>query len=86
MKGALARVYMYVSTCYWDTFTCCDSDASNKAEMKPWLLATMMRWHSIFPPSSDEIARNDAAFSLQGNRNPFVDYPAWAAKVFTTSS
>lgn len=84
MKGALARVYLYVSTCYWDTFTCCDSEASVNAVMRPWLLATMLRWHASFPPSTDELARNDAVFGMQGNRNPFIDYPAWAAKAFAS--
>lgn len=82
VKGALARTYMYVSVAYWDTFTCCTTDANVNAEMLPWLLATMLQWHGQFPPSAQEQARNDAAFALQGSRNPFVDYPDWAAKVW----
>jgi endonuclease I len=82
VKGALARVYLYVSTAYWDVFTCCDTDASVGAQMRPWLLATMLEWNQQFPPTPDEAARNDAVYSLQNNRNPFIDYPAWAAKAF----
>ena len=83
MKGALARVYLYVSTCYWDTFTCCDTEASVNAVMRPWLLSTMLRWNEEFPPNADELARNDAVFELQGNRNPYIDYPAWGPQAFT---
>jgi endonuclease I len=82
VKGALARTYLYVSTCYWDTFTCCDTDANVNAAMRPWLLATMLNWNAAFKPSSDEQARNDAVFALQGNRNPYVDFPAWADKAY----
>lgn len=31
VKGSLARVYLYVSTCYWDTFTCCDTEGARLA-------------------------------------------------------
>lgn len=83
MKGALARVYLYVSTCYWNTFNCCDTEASVNAVMRPWLLATMLRWNIEFPPLDDERNRNDVVFGLQGNRNPFIDFPAWGDKAFT---
>ncbi|HEY9721059.1 MAG TPA: endonuclease, partial [Oscillatoriaceae cyanobacterium] len=34
-----------------------------------------------YPPTPVEIARNDAIFQAQGNRNPFVDHPAYVDAV-----
>ncbi len=35
-KGLLARAHMYMALAYANIFTCCDNDAVNKAELKPW--------------------------------------------------
>ncbi|MBP5230587.1 MAG: endonuclease, partial [Clostridia bacterium] len=39
------------------------------------LLSTLIRWSFEDPVDSKEIARNEAVYSLQKNRNPFIDYP-----------
>lgn len=36
---------------------------------------TLVRWNRIDPPSIVEANRNNYIESVQGNRNPFVDYP-----------
>lgn len=82
VKGLLARAYFYVSVSYADTFTCCDTDGTNGAQIKEWLLATLLDWHNAYPVTAGEAERNDAVYALQGNRNPFVDYPEWVQKVF----
>ncbi len=35
----------------------------------------LRKWHKDDPVDSEEIARNDAVEEVQGNRNPFVDFP-----------
>lgn len=40
-------------------------------------LATLVQWHAQDPVDSREIARNNAVYAAQGNRNPFIDNPAW---------
>lgn len=82
VKGLLARVYFFMSTRYADTWTCCDTDGANGAAMKPWLLATLLEWHTTFPLSQRELDRNEVVYGIQGNRNPFVDHPDWVAKTF----
>jgi endonuclease I len=46
------------------------------------LLSTLLAWHQADPPDARERARNDVVFSWQGNRNPFIDHPEWAACLF----
>lgn len=46
-------------------------------------LATLLAWHEADPPDADERRRNEVVFAFQGNRNPFVDHPEWAACLFS---
>jgi hypothetical protein len=47
------------------------------------VLSVLLQWHALDPPSPLEIARNDKVCrKYQGNRNPFVDKPFLAARVF----
>ena len=45
-------------------------------------LSTLIEWHKADPVDDREGRHNEAVFEVQGNRNPFVDNPAWAACVF----
>jgi endonuclease I len=38
-------------------------------------LEVLQAWNKLDPPSSVEKLRNDTVQKIQGNRNPFVDYP-----------
>ena len=41
----------------------------------PWALDMLMKWSKDDPVSQKELDRNEAVYQMQGNRNPFVDYP-----------
>lgn len=45
-------------------------------------LADLLRWHAEDPVDDKERLRNEAVYSYQGNRNPFIDNPQWVACVF----
>ena len=45
-------------------------------------LTTLLQWHVEDPVDAKEIARNNAIFGFQGNRNPFIDNPQWVACLF----
>jgi endonuclease I len=45
-------------------------------------LTTLCEWHFADPVDANDIWRNDVVFAAQQNRNPFVDHPEWASKVF----
>lgn len=80
-KGDLARIYFYMVTCYEPlagTWTSDMFDAESEDGYQPfaqWAFDMLMRWAKEDPVSQKEIDRNEACYQLQGNRNPFVDYP-----------
>lgn len=45
-------------------------------------LSTLLQWHLDDPVTAGEQLRNDVIYSYQGNRNPFVDNPQWAACIY----
>lgn len=46
------------------------------------LLDVVLAWHEQDPPDAKEHLRNEVVYSYQGNRNPFIDRPEWAACLF----
>lgn len=40
-----------------------------------WAVTMLLRWASEDPVSEKEIARNNAVYKIQKNRNPYIDYP-----------
>ncbi len=88
IKGDIARIYFYMITRYenlcgsWghSVFT------STYPGLTQWTLDMMMRWSKQDPVDAVEIARNNAVYEVQGNRNPYVDYPGleeytWGTKM-----
>lgn len=73
-KGNTARALFYFYTVYGR-----QADLSNfRVEQ-----ATLVNWHREDPVSALDLARNDAVYSHQGNRNPFVDHPEFVESVGT---
>lgn len=44
-------------------------------------IETLKEWSKLKKPSNYELHRNEAIFKIQGNRNPFIDFPEWVDKV-----
>ncbi len=86
-KGDFARTYFYMTTRYYTEDASWSSSGSvTKCELKPWTIALMLQWDSLDPVSAKEIARNNAVYAIQGNRNPFIDNPAYVQAMFGTIS
>lgn len=82
-KGDIARALMYVSVRYYqEDNNWVTSDMTNKSVIKDWAMTMLLRWHEEDPVSAKEIDRNNAVYSIQGNRNPFVDYPEFAERIW----
>lgn len=80
-KGDLARVYFYMATRYRTTdFTSGTGNTSftysgGVANLTDYMKNLMLKWHRQDPVSEKELKRNNAIYTHQKNRNPFVDYP-----------
>ncbi len=82
VKGDVARIIMYMWTAYngWEgekTYTPLSiTDIIESYD-------TLLRWHTMDKPDVLEGHRNDyCESSNQANRNPFVDHPEFAWKIF----
>ena len=81
-KGDFARIYFYVATCYSDIAWGSNSNVKSELvqedwpTLKPWLYTLLLKWHNQDPVSEKEKQINNNAEKEQGNRNPFIDYPA----------
>ena len=87
-KGDFARVYMYMFTCYQNLtykYTWMNYENSTYPTFKPWAVELLLQWHKQDPVSEREIVRNNAVYSIQGNRNPYIDYPQLAEYVWGDS-
>lgn len=79
-KGDFARGYMYMATCY-QNFTWIGSAAKqileqgNYPTLQEWAYKLFIQWAKADEPTQLEITRNNAVSKIQGNRNPFVDFP-----------
>ena len=49
-------------------------------------VSTLLLWHALDPVDDAERLRNEKVFSLQGNRNPFVDHPEWVEALWSGES
>ena len=87
-KGDFARVFMYMFTCYQDLtweYTWMNYEKSTYPTLKPWAVQLLLKWHKQDPVSEKEVSRNNAVYAVQGNRNPYVDYPQLADYVWGDS-
>lgn len=92
-KGDVARAFLYFVTRYetdiptWSA----NADAAQSFDnstfpaVKINFLKLMLKWNNLDPVSIKEINRNNAAYSFQGNRNPFIDSPQYVARVWNSS-
>lgn len=46
------------------------------------VLSTLLAWNKEDPVSEFELGRNNFVYNVQGNRNPFIDYPELADILF----
>ena len=78
-KGDIARSYFYISTRYFaDSAQFQTWDMAYNSRLKPWAIQMLLDWHRSDPVSKKEKDRNEAAYALQANRNPFIDDPRYA--------
>lgn len=89
-KGDVARMILYFATRYESKLsTFSDNDILTNTSfpgVEAWELAVLKEWHTNDPVSQREIDRNNAAYTYQGNRNPFIDHPEYVALIWGTTT
>lgn len=82
-KGDFARTYFYMATRYYgEDSGWPGSDMVTGSQPKAWALAMLLAWHRADPVSQKETDRNNAVYAIQGNRNPFIDYPLYVEMIW----
>ena len=78
-KGDFARGYMYMVTCYqnfsWTSTGLDILETGDYPTLKERAYKLYIQWAKADMPTELEITRNNAVSKIQGNRNPFVDFP-----------
>ena len=78
-QGDFSRGYMYMATAYqnftWTGEGLYSLEKDDYPTLKPWAYKLYIKWCKADPVSQTEIDRNEAVYKIQGNRNPFVDFP-----------
>ncbi len=83
-KGDFARTYFYMVTCYqnltWKYLFMVDNNTY--PTLNNWSRNLLLKWNEQDPVSQKEIDRNEAVYSFQNNRNPFIDFPELAEYIW----
>ena len=80
-RGDAARIIFYC--CIANTqLTLVDKISDNKANLTMGKLSDLLRWNLEYPVQAREETRNNAVEGIQGNRNPFIDHPEYACKIW----
>ncbi len=92
-KGDFARTYFYMATTYqhmtneWQTTEgLLTIDPTSWTTMRPWVYELMLKWAAADPVDDIERTRNEVIYSIQGNRNPYVDIPELSDYVWGAQS
>ena len=79
-KGDFARGYMYMATAYQD-YNWVGEQALQILQqgayptLQKWAYKLYIQWAKADKPDALEIKRNNDVAKIQGNRNPYVDFP-----------
>lgn len=79
-KGDFARGYMYMATAYQD-YNWVGKQALQILQqgayptLQKWAYKLYIQWAKADKPDALEIKRNNDVAKIQGNRNPYVDFP-----------
>lgn len=82
-RGDAARIIFYcvVASSSLKLVDLTNDSTGNKSMGK---LSDLLKWNLTYPVADTEIQRNEAIAdsSVQGNRNPFIDHPEYACKIW----
>ncbi len=81
-KGDVARMMMYMYLRYGNQCLPRNVGIGNTVASDANMLRLFLEWNAEDPVSNFEKQRNPILQNIQGNRNPFIDNPAFATKIW----
>lgn len=89
VKGDIARMMFYMAVRYEGNSEP-DLELVDRITDYPHpefgVLSTLLEWNRQDPPDAQEMRRNHIIYGYQGNRNPFIDNPAYADMIWSKSA
>lgn len=88
-KGDIARIYFYFATRYQNTVAGYSYNMFNNTSDQVFTTAflnMLLKWHAQDPVNAREIARNNAIYARQNNRNPFIDHPEYVQAIWNPTA
>jgi endonuclease I len=89
VKGDIARMMFYMAVRY-EKEDGLDLELTNNPvdDKSPnhGVLSTLLEWNKLDPVDAFETKRNETIYSIQGNRNPFIDFPDFANYIFVANN
>lgn len=86
VKGDVARMIFYMAVRYegTDGFPNLELNNSVNNGSAPYMgkLSVLKEWNLQDPPDAFEKKRNESIYSIQGNRNPFIDNSDWVSSIW----
>jgi len=93
VKGDVARMLFYMAVRYDDSELDLElADRVENYDLNEYgkgfhgKLSTLLEWHKTDPVDSFEINRNNIIYTYQQNRNPFIDHPEYANKIWSNAT
>lgn len=87
-KGDVARMILYFVTRYETQLSGFSTGnmlgGSAFPGLQTWELNQLLAWNTLDPVSPAEIGRNNASYTYQGNRNPYIDHPEYVDQIWGT--
>ena len=78
-RGISARIIFYCAAAN-SQLSIVDSTTGGGNQMGK--LSVLLKWNLAYGIDATENRRNEAAQTIQGNRNPFIDHPEYACKIW----
>ncbi|PCH68897.1 MAG: hypothetical protein COC06_08670 [Bacteroidales bacterium] len=88
VKGDIARMILYMAVRYEGEGNEPDLELTSDMSLHDSSLPfhgkkeTLLQWHQQDPVDDAEKARNEKIYTIQGNRNPFIDHSEWVNTIW----
>ena len=89
VKGDVARMMLYMTVRYENVSTydleLVESIPTSTDTTLFGKKSTLLTWNRIDPPDDFERNRNEVIYGYQNNRNPFIDHPEFADRIYNST-